>query len=102
VPFSSSVICASAAVDIDSINSARTVSSFDLVGYCSGRKSAPQGAKKFWVEGEIVEFQDDHRENRFYEKPLVGQRGFEPQSKRPKRSRIDQATLLSRSVALTY
>ena len=32
----------------------------------------------------------------------MGQRGFEPQSKRPKRSRIDQATLLSRSVALTY
>lgn len=26
----------------------------------------------------------------------MGQRGFEPQSKRPKRSRMDQATLLSR------
>ena len=27
----------------------------------------------------------------------MGQRGFEPQSKRPKRSRIGQATLLSRN-----
>jgi len=26
---------------------------------------------------------------------MMGQRGFEPRSKRPKRSRIDQATLLS-------
>lgn len=31
---------------------------------------------------------------------MMGQRGFEPQSKRPKRSRIDQATLLSLSVGL--
>lgn len=30
----------------------------------------------------------------------MGQRGFEPQSKRPKRSRMDQATLLSRQMGV--
>ncbi len=35
-----------------------------------------------------------------HKKNQVGQRGFEPQSKRPKRSRIGQATLLSRNKTL--
>jgi len=43
------------------------MSGFDLVGDSSGRKSSPQVAKKFWVEGEMVEFPDYRRENRFSE-----------------------------------
>ena len=38
---------------------------------------------------------DHHKRSQITSLKLVGQRGFEPQSKRPKRSRIDQATLLS-------